>query len=218
MDAPAAAPQDVAADTALPAPPADAKLETQPVEEQPAASIVLPAPVTPAPPETAGTEPTPAPVPLDRRSLHYDLELNHTPIRNTTVLVGPAVWGAWDAGGVYPFPSHWAVQLHVENRSSEECASPRLAVAYDEGGTQEIAVPSLPAGQSVDLEIPLAPCQFAPGQRMCWVNISLEGASPGPAIRKNLRFDMVSDEARFQRMLGDTYITAVTEGDNVITK
>jgi len=64
-------------------------------------------------------------------------------------------WESWrrENGEIY-FPSDWGLRLHIENRSAKPISHPRIRMESFTG-EEWIDAPPLPAGQSIDIPVPL---------------------------------------------------------------
>lgn len=66
-----------------------------------------------------------------------------------------SLWETWrqDNGEIY-FPPEWALRLRIENRSAETVSHPRIRIESFTG-EEWMDAPPLPAGQSIDIPVPL---------------------------------------------------------------
>lgn len=160
-----------------------------PSPKQPA-PVTLPAPLLPqeAPPQTAPSAPSSPRNPRTNRILGT-LYLNGAPFDAEASSIPTEEWTAWQQNGDFTyFPEGWAMRLHLENGWEKDYENPVLRLNLN-GTEQSIPLPTIPSGESVDIDIPLAGASFSSSR--CPLNLTVSaGEEPpnAPPLHWDLQF------------------------------
>ena len=180
-----------------PAPEAASSTEppTTPSPKQPnpvtlPSSVALPSP--PLPQELPSQAAPPAPSsPRDPRTnrVFGTLYLNGAPFDAEASSIPTEEWTTWQQNGDFTyFPDGWAMRLHLENGWEKDYENPVLRISLN-GTEQSIPLPTLPSGESVDIDIPLGGTAFS--SSLYPLNLSVNaGEEPpnAPPLHWDLQF------------------------------
>ena len=128
-------------------------------------SIPTLAPIAlPTPPLNADrTSPTPEIAKRPELSLYINGELTPNRSKHSTagdiILTDTDGWQNWkrNARGDYIFPADWMAMLRIENHTSRDLIAPHIVIEFEnDDNAIAIDLATVKAGQSVDIDIPIA--------------------------------------------------------------